>query len=126
MGGTIDRGVLRMETLIRDLVDAARIERGEFLVSTHDERIDAIVQEAVDALAPLASERSIALEASVEKGEAVVSCDRDRLLQAIGNLLGNAIKFTPVGEASSCARMAASIQFVSRWRTRALGSRPIT
>ena len=44
-----------------------------------------------------AQERNITLDYEVETGVSSVSADRGRLLQVIGNLLGNAFKFTPEG-----------------------------
>jgi signal transduction histidine kinase len=95
--GSIERAVARMETLIRDLVDATRIEHGELEVTMQDEPVGAIVEEAMELFSPLARARGIAIETSTTGGDAIVSCDRGRLLQVLGNLLGNALKFTPEG-----------------------------
>jgi signal transduction histidine kinase len=93
----IARSVARMEELIRDLVDAAHIEHGELPMTSRRENVRSIVQEAIDLHAPLAREARVTLEAEVSDSDAVVSCDRHRLLQVLGNLLGNAIRFTPEG-----------------------------
>jgi len=94
---SIDRAVGRMENLIRDLVDANRIEHGELAVAMRDEKVEAIVEDTMDIFAPLASEKGITLEARVDNRELEVRCDKDRLLQVLGNLLGNALRFTPKG-----------------------------
>jgi signal transduction histidine kinase len=93
----IDRAVLRMDDLIRDLVDAARIEHGELTVATQAEEVASMVQEVIDLHSPLALESGVTLEAEVSGGRVLVSCDRHRLLQVLGNLVANAIKFTPDG-----------------------------
>ncbi len=93
----IDRAVGRMDRLISQLVDATRIGHGELTVSTRPEPVGAIVDETVDLYATTAREREIALEATDVPAEAVVQADRDRIMQVLGNLIGNALKFTPPG-----------------------------
>ncbi len=100
---TIDRAVDRMDRLIRDLVDATRIEREELSVTLLDEPLSAVLREVSDAFGPAAKERGIDLHVDLASGEDVsgedvwVTADRARLTQVFGNLLGNALKFTPRG-----------------------------
>lgn len=96
--GAIKRAVTRSENLIRDLLDANRAERGELEVSIRDEAVDPMLREVQDLFAPLALEQGTALEVHYQGGS-TVRCDRNRLLQVLGNLIGNAIKFTPEGGA---------------------------
>jgi signal transduction histidine kinase len=93
----IDRAVVRMDSLIRDIVDAAGVERGELPMTIKLERVDTLVQEAVDLHAPLAQEAGVTLEAKMPRHELSMGCDRQRILQVLGNLIGNALKFTPAG-----------------------------
>jgi signal transduction histidine kinase len=93
----IDRAVVRMDDLIRDLIDTARIEHGELTVELAPEPVDAVVQEAAEIHAPLARERGLTLEVQPPGGAPWVLSDHHRLLQALGNLLGNALRFTPEG-----------------------------
>jgi signal transduction histidine kinase len=93
----IDRGVARMEDLIRDLVDAVRIEHGELPVTLRPENARSIVQEALELHLPIARENGVTLAAQVGDLEALIDCDRHRLLQVLGNLLGNALRFTSHG-----------------------------
>jgi signal transduction histidine kinase len=93
----IDRAVVRMDSLIRDIVDAAGVERGELPMTIKLERVDTLVQEAVDLHAPLAQEAGVTLEAKMPRHELNMGCDRQRILQVLGNLIGNALKFTPAG-----------------------------
>jgi signal transduction histidine kinase len=90
----IDRAANRMENLIRDLVDATRIEHGELNVEMREERVDTMLQDVVDLFSPLAAEKSIALQAQIDHPPLFAICDRDRVLQVLSNLLGNAIKFS--------------------------------
>jgi signal transduction histidine kinase len=93
----IRRAAERMERLIRDLVDSTRIEHGELFVTRRPEPVAPLIQELAQLYAPQAQEVGVTLEASPPAGEGIVDCDRDRLMQVLGNLLGNALKFTPPG-----------------------------
>ena len=93
----IGRAASRMESLIRDLVDAGRAEHGDLSMTIQKENAQLIVQEAVELHAPLARERGVSLEPSRSDGATFVNCDRHRLLQVLGNLIGNALRFTPAG-----------------------------
>jgi signal transduction histidine kinase len=95
--GTIDRAAARMESLIRDLIDATRLEQRALRVNVHREKVAPILQDVIAQFEPLARGKGIALESGVTAGEASILCDRERLLQVLGNLLGNALNFTPDG-----------------------------
>lgn len=93
----IRRAAERMNRLIGDLLDVASIESGRFFVEQLNEPVRPLVQTAVAAHRAHAAEKSLRLVEDVESGESEVVCDRERVLQVLGNLIGNAIKFTPEG-----------------------------
>jgi signal transduction histidine kinase len=93
----IDRAASRMDDLIRDLLDAERIEHTRLSVEVRPENIQLLAREALDLAGPMANERGVLLDVRLPADEVVVGCDRGRLLQLLGNLLGNAIRFTPAG-----------------------------
>jgi signal transduction histidine kinase len=93
----IDRSASRMESLIRDLVDAGQAEHGSLLMMIEKENARSVVDEAIELQTPLAGERGVILEASGPDGTILVNGDRHRLLQVLGNLIGNALRFTPQG-----------------------------
>jgi signal transduction histidine kinase len=94
---TIRHATSRMESLLRDLVDTTRIEHDELVVTLRPEPVAPIVQEVAQLYAPQAQEAGLTLDSSAPPGDSVIECDRDRLMQILGNLVGNALKFTPEG-----------------------------
>jgi signal transduction histidine kinase len=92
----IDRAASRMDSLIRDLVDASRMEHAGVELTVREEPVETILREAVDAFAPLAREKGLTIEASAP-ARTTVACDRGRVLQVLGNLIGNSLRFTPPG-----------------------------
>jgi len=99
----IRRSSSRMARLIGDLLDAARIEAGLLHTTPSTEKAGALVEEAIESFRPLASEKSIELRARCPAADAAVRCDRERVLQLFGNLIGNAVKFSPEGGAITIA-----------------------
>jgi signal transduction histidine kinase len=90
----IHRSAKRMDRLIADLMDLTSIEAGNLAVKQEPHDASAIIDEGVDMLRPLAAEKGLNLERT--PGSSIqVRCDRDRVLQILSNLVGNAIKFTP-------------------------------
>ena len=90
------RAAQRMERLIRDLLDLATLQAGHLLIDCARHSVDAILEEILEVLTPMASVQGIALTSAAPRGLAL-TCDRGRLLQIINNLVGNAVKFTPAG-----------------------------
>ena len=91
----IVRSAQRMNRLIQDLLDVARIEGGRFAVSCRCEDPGSLASEACDVFRSLAAEKALRLECRIEPKLPPVNVDRDRVIQALSNLLNNAVKFTP-------------------------------
>jgi signal transduction histidine kinase len=92
----IRRSADRMTQLIGDLVDFDAVTTGQLTLERS--RCDAagVVQAATDMVAWLVEERSVQVETS-SVAAVVLDGDRDRLVQAMANLLTNALKVTDPG-----------------------------
>jgi signal transduction histidine kinase len=93
----IKRAAESMARMIQDLLDIARIESGHLAVQRAVFPLAALMDEAATMLRPLAEHQRQRLEVTVADGVDSVCADRDRLLQILSNLVGNAVKFTPAG-----------------------------
>lgn len=93
----ISRSGRRMQRLIEDLLDVARIEAGALVVRPSLEVLVPILEEARDLFLDQAEEKGIDIVVRSGPGELSARVDRDRLLQALSNLLDNALRFTPEG-----------------------------
>lgn len=89
----IQRAVRRMNTLLRDLLDLAKLEAGRFVLQCTRCQMNELIEESLLILRPLAEAKRITLTSDL-RGD-FVKADRDRIFQVLSNLVGNAIKFTP-------------------------------
>ena len=85
----------RLERLVRDLLDLARMNRSEFSVQHEPVDLAEVAREAVRRHENAAREFGVAL--SADGDEAWVDADADRLLQVASNLVENALRETPAG-----------------------------
>jgi signal transduction histidine kinase len=95
MGGMFGRAVHQMDRLIADLLDVARIDSGRLTVRASALRPEALASEAFQLAVDRHPDRDLRLEVAHRLPR--VAADRDRVLQVLGNLIGNAVKFTPAG-----------------------------
>jgi len=91
----VTRAAVRMERLLADLLDLARIESGGLKIVKRPHDVGAFVTQVFNSYRPLFAERQMVLAAEVPKSRVVASFDHDRLVQVLSNLLSNAMKFTP-------------------------------
>ena len=87
----------RLQRLIENLLNLARIEAGVVAVHKEARSLNELLQEAADVVQPSAEAKNITLVTEFSPMYLGVFADRDTLLQAAINLLSNAIKYTPVG-----------------------------
>jgi len=91
----IMRSADRMGRLIDDLLDVARIESRRLSVTPAPHDPKELVHAVVEMLEPVAAGAGITLAATLDDGLPDVQADRDRVVQVLANLVGNAIKYGP-------------------------------
>lgn len=93
----IRRSADAMNRLIRDLLDVASIEAGRLSVDRRVQPVAPVLREACEMIRARAEEKRLTQECDVPDDLPELPIDRDRVIQAVMNLLDNAVKFTPEG-----------------------------
>jgi signal transduction histidine kinase len=83
--------------LINDLLDLSKIEAGHMELAIHEVDVADLVQHAVGFVRPQIARSELTLAVELDPEVGVVHADEQKLLQALVNLLANAVKFTPDG-----------------------------
>ncbi len=97
VGDVIRSSARWMQHLIRDLLDVAAIEAGGFKANPEPTTVAAIVEALMAIHAGAARDRSVTLHSNIVEGVEQLEADPDRIIQAVGNLVANAIRFSPTG-----------------------------
>ena len=87
------RAAKQMNRLIDDLLDTVRLQAGRLSLDVEEVSVDAIMKQAEETYRPLAQRRHLHFETAAQDG-AMVRADPARVSQIVGNLIGNAIKFS--------------------------------
>jgi signal transduction histidine kinase len=91
----------QMELLIQQMLETARLEHDRVDIQAEIVDLIEIATEQIDTFRPLAADREIVLTAP--SGPVLVNGDRGRLATIVGNLLDNAIKYSPDGGEIECS-----------------------
>ena len=88
----IERAINRAERLITDLLEASAIENGRITLATSAIDGGAVLKQATADYELLAKETGTKIETKLPDEPVVIKADRDRVLQVLGNLIGNSLK----------------------------------
>jgi signal transduction histidine kinase len=86
-----------MRRLVGDLLDVAKLEAGRLAIAPREVAVPPLIEETTRMLDAHARLEELALETDVPDGLPTITADRERVIQVLANLVGNAIKFTPKG-----------------------------
>jgi PAS domain S-box-containing protein len=93
---TVKRNSGRLMRLVGDLLLANQIDTGRFELELSDVDVAEVAREAVELVHASAENKQVELDVDAE-APALVRGDRQRVGQLLGNLISNAIKYTPAG-----------------------------
>ena len=91
--GIIQGNLERFARIINDVLDMAKIEAGHLVVRKARIEIKALLHQVVQSMRPLADRKRIELVLDVPEGLPALFADADKVIQALVNLIDNAIKF---------------------------------
>jgi signal transduction histidine kinase len=92
---SLNLGIINLQTLIDNLIEAASIEAGRFKVSIQPVPFDVVLKEAQEIIQPLVEKYGLRLVSTPVTESVNVLADRRRTVQILVNLLSNAIKHSP-------------------------------
>src|SRR4051794_498744 len=93
----IERNAKTTAVLVEDLLDVSRIVTGAFRIGRETIDVGRVVLRAVDAIMPSVEAKGLQLGVSVDPSLPPMRGDAIRLQQVLGNLLTNAVRYTPAG-----------------------------
>ncbi|MDB4969941.1 MAG: hypothetical protein JWN44_5630 [Myxococcales bacterium] len=92
---TIERNAAAQAKLIEDLLDVSRIISGKLTLDARPIPLSRVVADVVEAETPVAEAKGVHISFAPDDAAPIVIGDMNRLQQIVGNLVVNAIKFTP-------------------------------
>jgi signal transduction histidine kinase/DNA-binding response OmpR family regulator len=97
MAQIIQRSAAWMQQIVNDLLDRASLDAGRLALDRRPTSVSEVVEAAEIIFAPAAAEHALELVIEREADLPYLDADPHRLVQVLGNLLSNAMKFTPSG-----------------------------
>lgn len=93
----IHLGAKRLEILVDDMLDFARLESGSLRLNCQEGDLVMRIHEVAERFKAVAAEKGLTLCLQLPDEPVIVYHDEDRVAQVLSNLLSNAVKFTPQG-----------------------------
>jgi CheY-like chemotaxis protein len=93
----LERQVDQLVRMVDDLLDVARVSTGRIVLERGPVRLREVLEWAIETALPAAHAGDVALSSTLPPAEVVIDADAARLGQVFGNVLQNAVKFTPQG-----------------------------
>jgi signal transduction histidine kinase len=108
----IARQLASLTRLVDDLLDVSRITRGKITLAREPLDVASLITRALETIEPLIQERGHTVTLELPPERLQVDGDSTRLTQALGNVLGNAAKYTDRGGriAVNCAQVESEIE----------------
>jgi signal transduction histidine kinase len=98
---SVHEETLLLSRLVADLRLLSLAEAGQLKLERSETNLGALIRSVVDRLRPQAQAKGVALETELPASLPILSIDADRISQVIGNLVSNALRYTPAGGAVS-------------------------
>jgi signal transduction histidine kinase/ActR/RegA family two-component response regulator len=120
----IARQVRQMTRIVDDLLDVSRVTRGLVTLERAPQDLREVINAAVEQARPLVDARDQALTLRLPAEPVCVHGDHARLVQVIGNLLSNAVRYTPEGGSIIVAAWAEEDSAVAAVQDSGVGMSP--
>lgn len=102
----IDRNANKMLQLVNQILDFRKVQNGKMKMRVSYVSLSSMIETFRAEYRVMADERAITFRTELPGGEAMIWCDAAKMRIILGNLIGNAFKYTPTG---GVIRVAASI-----------------
>ena len=91
----LEKEIHLLISLVNSLLDLSKMEAGMMRFQLEPKPIRPLIDQTVEEIGPLVEAKKLRLEVSVAEELPILKMDSERILQALRNIVGNAVKFTP-------------------------------
>ncbi len=88
----------RLVRLVSDILDFEKMSAGKMKFQLKVQKLLPLIQQTINSNSALSRQSGVSIELVKSTPEVLVTCDAERLMQAVTNLLSNAIKFSAPGD----------------------------